>query len=111
MLHLANGLLFDELAQPGVSPGVAHFRVKEVLADGAQLLLQHFAQYCHHLRLALHIASPPSVKAKAYRLLAATSSAGASWRATVGRSQWDALCYLVTSVSSRLRRHCRCSRS
>ena len=53
MLHLVDGLLFDE---PGVfrSSILGHFRVKEVLIDGGELIAERLVQLIENLWVALH---------------------------------------------------------
>ena len=57
VLHLADRLLPDVLAEPMVSPVVAHFRVHEVLIDGRQLFLERLVQLRNNILFALHESS------------------------------------------------------
>ena len=54
MLHFVDGFFLGVIAEPFVTPVVAHLGVQEVLIDGGQLRLQHFVQVGKHLLVSAH---------------------------------------------------------
>src|SRR6185295_13266157 len=99
MLHLADGVLADDLVEPVVAPVLAHLAVDEVLVDGGELAGQDFVQDLDDFRVALHeclrrVAAAEPITRYSSMLLPRSCAGG-----TLSSSPWQA----AWAVSARAR--------